>query len=371
MMLYMDLIAIVATLVLFHAFSHFPAVASPGCGASCLRPSTNDVLESSGNDQPAAQPGSLPPPDGPTSAPAALDSPASGSQPTLPGQPALLVGASTAPTLPADQGSSVGAARSRIFAGLFGDAQGISRHAYHAPVVTSRHQNRDGDSPYTIFCGAQNVQVQAAIGAATMIVSSILDTYLDVHAHGASPAPFTRLDVMFPFGNGIGDIAPLLDTLSTFQSGLMIQVPLPGSGSMVSPRVAVCASPTMLQDYGIANAYYDVCRNDPLIAAYHPANSAALMLCPKFFSLPARVQGRNCPVWNRFFQTFYYSYERLTVEYQSYTVLRGFIDVKLGTDEAIYVSPSPNVPNWNELLLLSNAEKDRSSALYQLYAASK
>ncbi|MCJ1414054.1 hypothetical protein MMC32_000379 [Xylographa parallela] len=202
-----------------------------------------------------------------------------------------------------------------------------------------------------------------------MTVSSILNTYLDIHAAGASTAPFTRLDAIFPFGNGIGDFAALLEVLSTFQSGSSVNVAIPRYGNIVSPRVAVCATPTMLQDYGIARDYYDVCLKDPHIVAYHPANSAALMLCPSFFGLGVHVQGSQCPTWNRFFQTFYNSYERLTVEYQSYTILRGFIDVKLGIEEEIYVGPSPSVPNWNELLLLPPAQKERSSALYQLYVA--
>ena len=355
-------ISTVATLGLLQAFACYRVIASPGCGASCLRPSTNDVSQPGSNNQPAA---------GPASAPAALDPPASANHPIIPGQPALPVGVPAAPDRPVNQGSLVSPAGSRIFAGLFGDAQGINSNAYHAQAVTSWHQSEHGNSPYIIFCGAQNAKVQVALGSATMTVSSILNTYLDIHAAGASTAPFTRLDAIFPFGNGIGDFAALLEVLSTFQSGSSVNVAIPRYGNIVSPRVAVCATPTMLQDYGIARDYYDVCLKDPHIVAYHPANSAALMLCPSFFGLGVHVQGSQCPTWNRFFQTFYNSYERLTVEYQSYTILRGFVDVKLGIEEEIYVGPSPSVPNWNELLLLPPAQKERSSALYQLYVASK
>ncbi|MCJ1282941.1 hypothetical protein MMC26_002267 [Xylographa opegraphella] len=368
-MLHTNLIATVAVPLLLQALSRFHVVASPGCGTSCLRPST-DVLETSGDDPSTAQPGSTHPPDGSTSAPAAQDPPASATHPTSPDQPVGgPVGGPGVPNAPVNQGSLVSPTGSRIFAGLFGDAQGISRNIYHARVDTSWHQNQHGDSPYHILCGTRNAQVQMALGAATMVASSILNTYLDIHAHGASAAPFTRLDAILPFGNGIGDVAALLDILSTFQSGSIINVPLATSGSIMSPRVAVCATSTMLQDYGVASEYYDVCQKDPLIAAYHPANSAALILCPSFFELAVHNEGSQCPIWNRFFQTFYYAYERRTVEYRSYTILRGFISVKLGTEETIYVSPSPRLPNWNELLLLPQAEKERSSALYQLYVA--
>ena len=365
MMLFSSSISTVALLILSQSVSRLQVLASPGCGASCLRPSTIDGPQPGDNEQPVAQSASVPASAGPASLSAASN------PPTIPDQPASPVGAPAAPNPPINQGSLVTPAGSRIFAGLFGDAQGISTNAYNTQAVTSWHQNNHGDSPYTIFCGVRNARVQAALGSATMVVSSILNAYLEIHAQGASTERFTRLNAIIPFGNGVGDFAALLDVLSTFQSGSMINIALPGSRNTVSPRVAVCATPTMLQDYGIASAYYDVCLKDPLIAAYHPANSAALMLCPTFFKLAAEVRGDQCPVWNRFFQTFYYAYERMTVEYQSYTILRGFIDVKLGNEEAIYVSPSPNVPNWNELLLLPKAEKDKSSALYQLYVASK
>jgi len=54
------------------------------------------------------------------------------------------------------------------------------------------------------------------------------------------------------------------------------------------------------------------------------------------------------------------------VEFQSYTIIRGFLGIDLKTSEEIHVSPSPSVPNWNELLLLPEAQKEKSSALLQL-----
>ncbi|MCJ1383667.1 hypothetical protein MMC17_006781 [Xylographa soralifera] len=366
MLLYSNSTSTVATLVLLQTL-RCQILASPGCGASCIRPSTNDVPQPRGNDQPAAQPGFVHPPAGPASAPTALNPPASTNHPSS--QPALPANVPGAPIPPINQGSLVSPAGSRIFAGLFGDAQGIRSNVYHTPAVTTWHRNGHGDSPYSIFCGVQNARVQVALGAATVSVGAILNAYLDIHAAGASTAPFTDLDAIFPFGNGVGDFTAVLEELSTFQGGSHINVPLGESGHIVSQRVAVCATPTMLEDYGIASAYYDVCLRHYLIVAYHPANSAALMLCPSFFRLAVHVQGSQCPTWNRFFQNFHHSYERRTVEYQSYTILRGFIDVKLGIEEEIYVSPSPSVPNWNELLLLPREQKERSSALYQLYVA--
>ncbi|MCJ1397757.1 hypothetical protein MMC11_000953 [Xylographa trunciseda] len=45
------------------------------------------------------------------------------------------------------------------------------------------------------------------------------------------------------------------------------------------------------------------------------------------------------------------------------------INLTFRTADLIYVSPSPHVPNWNEPLQRPLAQKEKSSALYQLYVA--
>ncbi|MCJ1432044.1 hypothetical protein MMC27_001400 [Xylographa pallens] len=219
---------------------------------------------------------------------------------------------------------------------------------------------------YGIYCGAQNTQVQTSLNAALNIASQVLDDFWSPFHWRVRPARFGPLEQIFPTGEGFQSI---LLPLNLFVRGTSIRVRVQGALSGLSPRSVVCATPTMLNDYDIESSFYNVCTENPTIVAYHPAHSATVMLCPSFFNLPVHVRGRQCPAWNRFLQTFYTPYEPLTVEYQTYTLIRGFLDVSFGIEENIVVSPSPRVPNWNELVSYSLDEKKRTSALYQLYVA--
>ena len=234
---------------------------------------------------------------------------------------------------------------------------------FRAPRVYAGKYNK-----YGIYCGAQNTQVQTSLNAALNIASQVLDDYWSPSHWRVRPATFGPLEQIFPSGEGFQSI---LFPLNLFVRGTSIRVSVQGALSGLSPRSVVCATPTMLHDYDIESSFYDVCADDPTLVAYHPAHSASVILCPSFFNLPVRVRGRQCPAWNRFLQTFYTSYEPLTLEYQTYTLIRGFLDVSFNIEENIVVSPSPRVANWNELISLSMDEKKKSSALYQLYVACK
>ncbi|MCJ1293460.1 hypothetical protein MMC34_005015 [Xylographa carneopallida] len=241
----------------------------------------------------------------------------------------------------------------------------VAQNAYNAQSRAPRAfvgRNR----VYGIYCGTRNTQIVGPLNAAINLVARILDDYWSPVYYPVRWAPFASVVQIFPIGP---QFSAVIVPLNLFVRGMSIQVSIPGYPTGMTPRSVVCATPTMLNDYGIANSYYDICRQDPTIVAFHPARTATLMLCPSFFALPVHVEGRHCPKWNRFFQLFDKPYEPRTVEYQTYTLLRGFLDVTFDREENIVVSPNPGVPNWNELNALPPNRKRQTSALYQLYIA--
>ena len=246
--------------------------------------------------------------------------------------------------------------------GLSVNSQNVFNDMSRAPIVYAGRHHR-----YGIYCGAQNLQVQASLNDAINVAGTLLKDYQYPYFIPLETGPFLPIEQIFPIRPG--DFSSILLPLTSFVLGMYVQRMIRGVPTGLSRRSVVCATPTMLEDYGIASSYHDVCRQDPTIVAYHPALTATLMLCPSFFRLPVRVHERQCPKWNRFLQTFYMSYEPPTVEYQTYTLIRGFLDVASDKEENIVVSPNPRVPNWNELNSLPLYRKKSSSALYQLYIA--
>ncbi|MCJ1286580.1 hypothetical protein MMC26_005926 [Xylographa opegraphella] len=222
-----------------------------------------------------------------------------------------------------------------------------------------------GNSRYSIFCGTQNTQVQTSLEDAVDLVAGFIERYFAPWHYQMRIIPFEPLSQIFPAD---GEFHHVLLPLNFFARAVSVRISVPGFGGTAA-RSIVCATPTMSADYGFTSSYYDICNQDPTMVAFHPAGTATLMLCPSFFNLPTRFQGNHCPTWNRFLQSFYHSYEPLTVEYQTYTLLRGFLGVGLGAQESIFVGPSPRVPNWNELIALPLEQKLNSPALYQLYVA--
>lgn len=314
---------------LLYALGSCPVIATPGQCLSCLKPTPDVPL-------------------------AVLEQPANAARP----QVQLQAFTSSSPLTPA---SPVLQAY-----GLTSETHQVLSGVIMGPIIKTRGAQAAED--YTIYCGLRNGQVKMAMDAAFQSVIDILPPGM------RSPVglqKYANLERFFPTEFEV-DYATVLFPLSGFKYGRPILVQVDSDGAWLpSHRAIVCATKHMQAQYSVSNSYYDTCTQDPTIVAFNPRLSSAVILCPSFFKLPTHVQGNSCPKWNRALDTFDPSYQPSAVEYQSYTLIRGFLDALFRTPQNIVVAPNPQVKNYNTLMSQTLTQKLRSSAFYQLFLASK
>lgn len=231
-----------------------------------------------------------------------------------------------------------------------------------APLMRPRR-----DREVFVYCGGpENAQVKEALDAAIRSVSNLERGYIGRVPQDERLRNFAKLRSLFPTDNPFS----LRESLSYLGLFLEMQRIRTEKGESL-PLLIVCANPAMQAQYGFASRYSNVCAEDRTIVAYHPPGSATLMLCPCFFNLPTYVTRSFCPSWNPVTGTFSPSYRASTVEYQHYTLIRGYLNAKFHKSESIVIAPSPNVPNWNTLMGESLRVKLRSWPFLQFFVACK